>query len=160
MGTQSQGHEDQGVEAFTSQYCTMTFSYLGDGEVSENITTKNIPRGGAYWMEDIIANLGSVCVNLSMNNIPLSSRLCIVSQDKNPPTWTSKMNQRVGICIPSGCTQGDIERNYRDVYETVSSQLTGKFWLRQWTCVTDDFKDEYQSFITSNTSWVGRIIYL
>ena len=66
MGTQSQGHEDQGVEAFTSKYCTMTFSYLDSTKMSRNITTENIPRGGAYWMEDIVENLDSVCVNLSM----------------------------------------------------------------------------------------------
>ena len=24
--------------------------------------TENIPRGGAYWMEDIVENLSSVCM--------------------------------------------------------------------------------------------------
>ena len=68
------------------------------------------------------------------------------------------MGQKVGICIPSGCSQRDIEKNYDDVYEAAGGHLTGKFWLRQWTCVTDDFHDKYQNFSTSEKP--GRIIYL
>ena len=73
------------------------------------------------------------------------------------------MNQRVGICIPSGCTLSEIQRNYREVYEGVSSQLVPRISLpeySQWSCVTDEFVEDFKFSYNSRKSEVGRIIYL
>ena len=75
------------------------------------------------------------------------------------------MNQRVGICVPSGCTLREIERNYREVYKNVSSQLVSKISIpdnKRWSCVTDEFVEDYMSFYNSREykGQVGKWIYL
>ena len=75
------------------------------------------------------------------------------------------MNQRVGICVPSGCSLNEIERNYREVYEGVGSQLVSNIFLQRnkiWSCVTDDFVEEYMSIHNSDEykSRAGMFTYL
>ena len=60
--------ESREYEPFKGQFCTMKFQYrvIPPGEQQHfakilDQEAENIPRGGAYWMEDIIENLDSVC---------------------------------------------------------------------------------------------------
>ena len=47
------------VQEFKGKFCTMVFQSKGeDTALPEN--SKRIPRGGAYWMEDIMAYLSPV----------------------------------------------------------------------------------------------------
>ena len=73
------------------------------------------------------------------------------------------MNQRVGICVPSGCTLQEIQRNYKEVYKGVGSQLVPRISLpeySQWSCVTDTFVEDFKSSYNSRKSAEGRILYL
>ena len=77
IGTKSQGHEDVGVEAFKGQFCyvgldTSIFlkspNHKSEYETSfigKDIAIEDIPRGGAYWMEDILESLKPVRASTS-----------------------------------------------------------------------------------------------
>ena len=55
-----------GNQEFKGQFCTMSFGANPGTERwlarrNTSLDDLQIPRGGAYWMEDIMANLDPVC---------------------------------------------------------------------------------------------------
>ena len=86
------------------------------------------------------------------------------------------MNQVLGICIPSGCSLDEVQRNYQKVYKGVNSILNGalaeipdypgcedilgeQFCGISHSCVTADTFEDYASSISSDMS-VGQKIFL
>ena len=74
------------------------------------------------------------------------------------------MNQVVGICIPSGCSVDEVQRNYQKVYKGVNSVLNGALTEIpvlgiSHSCVTADTFEDYASSISSDMS-VGQKIFL
>ena len=55
------------IEPFKGKFCTMKFQYSGLFREKQHLLARsqeaeNIPRGGAYWMEDIVQKLDWVRV--------------------------------------------------------------------------------------------------
>ena len=68
------------------------------------------------------------------------------------------MRQYLGICIPTGCSFGDIQTNYEQVYDGINSKLTKKSSVG---CFTDEFTEEYYSEAWDDTSNSrGQIVFL
>ena len=68
------------------------------------------------------------------------------------------MRQYLGICIPSGCSWGDIQTNYEEVYDGINSQLGKKSTVG---CFTDEFLEEYYSEVWDDTtSSRGQTVFL
>ena len=47
------------IPKFKGKFCTMVFESKGEDTTLPEYSNR-IPRGGAYWMEDIMANLSPV----------------------------------------------------------------------------------------------------
>ena len=62
ISTKSQGHGDIGLEAFKGQFCYVKFQ-TGYGSIGDDMAIEDIPKGGAYWMEDIMRGLKEVKIN-------------------------------------------------------------------------------------------------
>ena len=63
--------------------------------------------------------------------------------------WSDRMAQKLGICIPSGCTWNDIYNNYEEVYDNIHSRLDRKSSVG---CFTDEFTEDYYSAAREDTS--------
>ena len=66
--------------------------------------------------------------------------------------WSDRMDQKLGICIPSGCTWDDISNNYEEVYEDIASKLKRKSFYSHPNCFTDEFTEDYYSEAREATS--------
>ena len=69
INTRSQRHEDVGLEGFKGQFCYVELETRSSRQ-SESVPFEDIPRGGAYWMEDILLSLDRVrqtCINYDLN---------------------------------------------------------------------------------------------
>ena len=100
-----------GEDGFKGQYFYVRLNEVAEGEevVEELSSYTDIPRGGAYWTQDILERL-----------------------DTTPRSvFIGSMAQRVGGCFPSGCTVEDANLNYRDEQKICNpfSVMTIRFLL-------------------------------
>ncbi len=93
------GSEDFAWSAFTGKYfyVKMDEYVTSTGSGSKTyVPMPKLPRGGAYWMEDMLSGVG-----LFWNGF-----------------YVGTMGTQLGICVPSGCGIADVASNYEEVYST------------------------------------------
>ena len=154
INTRSQRHEDVGLEGFKGQFCYVELETRSSRQ-SESVPFEDIPRGGAYWMEDILLSLekarqthiiyfSSIIVSWCKKSVLAKGCRMLLFQDQRKG-WSDRMRQYLGICIPSGCTWDDIKNNYKEVYEDIHSMLDTVDRQSSLGCFTDEFIEEYYS---------------
>ena len=70
-----------------------------------------IPRGGGYWIQDI------------METLPEYPFFLDDFDDFQSSQWLGRLSQKVGICVPSGCSGADVFENYKQLYAHINAML-------------------------------------
>ena len=89
-----------------------------------------VPRGGGYWIQDI------------MENLPQYPSFLDDFEDFQSSMWLSRLNQKVGMCVPSGCSAADVFANYKQLYEHINAKLE-RTLTTEFSLTEDYFYEEY-----------------
>ena len=123
---------------FKGRYVYAKLVYEYSNVTLKSLPSTSIPRGGWYWIQDVIENLPKY---------PLLDEL----EDFQTSMWLARMSQKVGMCVPSGCSALDVYVSYRKLYEHISGKLE-KTTYTEYSLTEDYFFDEYYN----GTTWDGN----
>ena len=108
-------------------------------------------------MQTRIIYLFSMTVSWCKKTVLAKGCRMLLFQDQRKG-WSDRMAQKLGICIPSGCTWNDIYNNYEEVYDDIHSRLDRKSSVG---CFTDEFTEDYYSAAREDTSdSMGQKVFL
>ena len=126
-----------GDDYLKGQYYYLKLVFNDTDEESGLLPNTEIPRGGAYWVQDIIENL---------KKYPQSPQILDDLEDFITLSWLGVLAQRVGMCVPSGCTDSDTLENYRQLYTHISATFEPTTQIQ--VSVTEDYF--YEGYLEGN----------
>ncbi len=128
------GSLDFAWEDFEGAFCpinVITVDYAtgqkGGSSLKFDVARSNLPRGGAYWVQDIWDNTLNKAVAW---------------------LYPAGMAPKAGLCVPSGCTYFDVTNNYKELY---SEQYLGVDML---PCATKASQAEKRLTLTSQYAYM------
>ena len=143
-----------GNDYLKGRYYYVKLVYNDTDEESGLLPDTDLPRGGAYWVQDIIENLKKFPPILD------------VLEDFITSVWVGGMAQRVGACVPNACTQFDAQENYRQLYAHISATFDG---TAVQVSVTEDYfyegylegniQDGFENILPEAWTW-GQWLYM
>ena len=115
---------DANPDGFKTQYFYVKLEQAAVPSSDQPKRQTDIPRGGAYWSQDILEAIATYQIDWFLPNMP----------------------QRVGVCIPSGCTVEDADTNYKMIYENIGAKFTPQTGAQP--SLTEDYF--YEGYLQGN----------
>ena len=140
---------------FKGRYLYAKLVYDDTDVNSGLLPNTTIPRGGGYWVQDIVENL------------PEYPPFLDDFEDFQSSMWLTRLSQKVGMCVPSGCSGLDVFENYRQLYEHINAKLEKTSYTE--LSLTEDYfyegylegtiLDGYENILPASWTW-GQWLYV